>query len=45
MLFQSNKPCEMWDGMSVATSRDGVHYEEIGPIIHKREPQDLLFPR
>ena len=26
-----------WDGMSVASSTDGVHYEEIGPIVHKRD--------
>ena len=28
---------DRWDGMSVASSTDGVHYEEIGPIIHKRD--------
>ncbi len=26
-----------WDGISVATSHDGVHYEEVGPIIHKAD--------
>ncbi len=33
---------EVCDGMSVATSRDGVHYEEIGPIIHKRDDAEWL---
>ena len=27
---------DKWDGMSVATSKDGVHYDEVGPIISKR---------
>jgi hypothetical protein len=26
-----------WDGMSVATSSDGVHFADHGPIIHKAE--------
>jgi hypothetical protein len=28
---------ERWDGMSVATSTDGVHYEEVGPILHIKD--------
>lgn len=32
----------VWDGMSVASSTDGVHYEEIGPIIHKRDDAEWL---
>jgi hypothetical protein len=31
-----------WDGMSVATSKDGVHYEEVGPIIQKRDDAEWL---
>ncbi|NLG48586.1 MAG: hypothetical protein GX552_00580 [Chloroflexi bacterium] len=31
-----------WDGMSVATSADGVHFNEIGPILHKREDAEWL---
>ena len=33
---------EVWDGMSVASSTDGVHFEEIGPIIHKRDDAEWL---
>ena len=33
---------DVWDGMSVATSTDGTHYEEHGPIISKREDAEWL---
>lgn len=33
---------DKWDGMSVATSTDGVHFEESGPIISKREDAKWL---
>ena len=26
-----------WAGMSMATSKDGVHYEEVGPVVSKRD--------
>lgn len=26
-----------WDGISLATSKDGVHFTEVGPILSKRE--------
>ena len=31
-----------FDGMSVATSRDGVHFEEVGSIIERREDAEWL---
>ena len=33
---------DRWDGMSVASSLDGVHYEEVGPIISKRDDATWL---
>lgn len=33
---------DRWDGMSVATSKDGVHYEEVGPIVSKRDDATWL---
>jgi len=33
---------DKWDGMSVATSLDGAHFEEQGPIISKREDAEWL---
>jgi hypothetical protein len=33
---------EVWDGISLAFSRDGVHFEEMGPIIHKRNDAEWL---
>ncbi|MBC8462655.1 MAG: hypothetical protein H8D67_32215, partial [Deltaproteobacteria bacterium] len=42
-LFYLHKTTEgPWDGMSVATSTDGVHFEEIGSIIEKREDAEWL---
>ena len=36
-LFYLHKTTEdHWDGMSVATSTDGVHFDEVGHIIEKR---------
>ena len=32
-----------FDGMSVATSADGAHFNEIGPIIHKRDEHKSIF--
>ena len=31
-----------WDGMSVATSKDGVRYDEVGPIISIRDDAEWL---
>jgi hypothetical protein len=31
-----------WDGISTAVSRDGVHYEEIGPILEMRSDAEWL---
>jgi hypothetical protein len=36
-LHKSEQESGAWDGMSIAVSEDGVHYQEVGPIIHKRE--------
>ena len=33
---------DVWDGMSVATSTDGVHYREVGPIVSKRGDAEWL---
>ena len=33
---------DMWDGMSVASSTDGVHYQEVGPIVSKRDDAEWL---
>ena len=31
-----------FDGVSLATSEDGVHFTEIGPVLHKRKEADWL---
>lgn len=31
-----------WDGISLALSKDGVHYEEVGPVIRKRDDAQWL---
>ena len=33
---------DRWDGMSLAVSDDGIHYDEIGPIINKRDDAEWL---
>ena len=42
LYYLHNSAGEGWDGMSVASSTDGVHFEEIGPIIHKRDDAEWL---
>ena len=39
-LHKSTK--DRWDGMSLATSTDGVHYDEVGTIVSKREDATWL---
>ena len=42
-LFYLHKSApNKWDGMSVATSTDGVHYQEVGPIVSKRDDAEWL---
>ena len=37
-LFYLHKSSgKIWDGLSLATSTDGIHYKEIGPIIEKSD--------
>ena len=33
---------DQWDGISLAVSPDGVHYEEIGPILRKRDDAEWM---
>ena len=34
-LYYLAKTTDQWDNISMATSRDGVHWTELGPIMHK----------
>ena len=36
-LYYLAKPRDQWDNIPMATSPDGVHWHEIGPILRKGE--------
>jgi len=37
LYYLANSPGQRWDNISMATSRDGVHWKELGPVLRKDE--------
>ena len=42
LYYLHGRAADEWDGISVATSEDGVHFQEFGPIVSKRDDAQWL---